>query len=500
MANTKVPIELSSTPGIVDNSNATAITIDASENVGIGRTSNIDYLLDVQKPADAYIRISSATTQENAGIILANQNGTKWIIEKDGPSHDLFVKSAAVTAMTISQAGNVGIGTSSPKGKLNTAFFSADNASSSDTTLANSFHQMGAGEYGTGRYFLTTYGYSTSQTNSGAYMGAVGMSGSGVGKYDLVFGTRNVTTDTAPTERLRIDAAGNLGLGVAPLGNNLSPTLQMASGGTMFGYGDAMYLTANMYYNGGWKAIATGGGASMILDASGPKFYTNASASAGATVTPVEIMRVRTTGLIVGTDNAAINAGVGLKLLSGPTFAQFSVVTNSSSGTAINPFIHYNIDSAFPGYRFYTSANGGLANFQTYDTNLSDINEKKNIVPIESTWHCVKEWEIVNYLYNDQPDTDTPNKGVIAQQIELHCPENISEFKKQDQADATYYTDEDELPDGVTVGDLKTEAQEEIVRKGVREQQMLWMAIKTIQECQARIVALEACIEDLKGA
>ena len=30
MALTQVPIELSSTPGIVDNSNATAITIDSS--------------------------------------------------------------------------------------------------------------------------------------------------------------------------------------------------------------------------------------------------------------------------------------------------------------------------------------------------------------------------------------------------------------------------------------------------------------------------------------
>ena len=39
MANTKVPVELSSTPGIVDNSNATAITIDSSENVGIGVTT-----------------------------------------------------------------------------------------------------------------------------------------------------------------------------------------------------------------------------------------------------------------------------------------------------------------------------------------------------------------------------------------------------------------------------------------------------------------------------
>jgi len=39
MALTKIPSELSSTTGIVDNSNATAITIDSSENVVIGHTS-----------------------------------------------------------------------------------------------------------------------------------------------------------------------------------------------------------------------------------------------------------------------------------------------------------------------------------------------------------------------------------------------------------------------------------------------------------------------------
>jgi len=36
---TKIPVELSSTPGIVDGSNATAITIDSSERVGIGTSS-----------------------------------------------------------------------------------------------------------------------------------------------------------------------------------------------------------------------------------------------------------------------------------------------------------------------------------------------------------------------------------------------------------------------------------------------------------------------------
>jgi len=40
MALTKTPIELSSTPGIVDNSNATAITINSSENVLVEKTAS----------------------------------------------------------------------------------------------------------------------------------------------------------------------------------------------------------------------------------------------------------------------------------------------------------------------------------------------------------------------------------------------------------------------------------------------------------------------------
>jgi len=41
---TKIPVELSSTPSIVDGGNATAITIDSSEKVGIGETSPLGKL------------------------------------------------------------------------------------------------------------------------------------------------------------------------------------------------------------------------------------------------------------------------------------------------------------------------------------------------------------------------------------------------------------------------------------------------------------------------
>ena len=58
MALTKVDKSVSSTPGIVDNSDATAITIDSSERVGIGTTSPGTIL---------HTRTSESTSNHNSG-------------------------------------------------------------------------------------------------------------------------------------------------------------------------------------------------------------------------------------------------------------------------------------------------------------------------------------------------------------------------------------------------------------------------------------------------
>jgi hypothetical protein len=46
-------------------------------------------------------------------------------------------------------------------------------------------------------------------------------------------------------------------------------------------------------------------------------------------------------------------------------------------------------------------------------------------------------------------------------------------------------------------GNVITPAKEQILRKGVKEQQMMWMAIKALQEAQARIETLETQNADL---
>ena len=84
--------------------------------------------------------------------------------------------------------------------------------------------------------------------------------------------------------------------------------------------------------------------------------------------------------------------------------------------------------------RFVVRSNGGLANYQANDVNLSDRNAKKDISLAADTWNCIKEWEIVNYRYKDQPDDADLNLGVIAQQVAESCPEVITVFEEAKEA------------------------------------------------------------------
>jgi hypothetical protein len=115
-------------------------------------------------------------------------------------------------------------------------------------------------------------------------------------------------------------------------------------------------------------------------------------------------------------------------------------------------------------------SNGGLANYQANNVNLSDRNAKKDITSATDTWDCIKEWEIVNYRYKDQPDDADLSLGVIAQQVAESCPEVITVFQEA--------------------------TEDEPEKLGVKEQQMYWMAIKALQEAQVRIEQLEQRLTD----
>jgi len=88
MALTQVPIELSSTPGIVDNSNATAITIDSSENVLVGTTDTAPGVTDTNEgfAINSSRVFVSRASDYSLSLNRTTDDGAIAIFRKDGSS------------------------------------------------------------------------------------------------------------------------------------------------------------------------------------------------------------------------------------------------------------------------------------------------------------------------------------------------------------------------------------------------------------------------------
>ena len=168
---TKIPVELSSTPGIVDGSNATAITIDSSENVGIGTTSPNDKL---------HIKIG---TNLNWQFGYPNSSVTTLAALNDAESAYVEGRIDASSLILNSQSGgNVGIGTASP----------ATNLHVDGVSNYNGLEVKGAG----GSRPMIQW----SNANNGDLCAIYGTEGN-----DMV-----LTSGSSNTERMRLDSEGAL--------------------------------------------------------------------------------------------------------------------------------------------------------------------------------------------------------------------------------------------------------------------------------------------------
>lgn len=78
---TKIPVELSSTPGIVDGSNATAITIDSSENVLVGTTTfnNLSTESGVLASNNVVMARGGLADHQDACAVLQYSSDTTWL-------------------------------------------------------------------------------------------------------------------------------------------------------------------------------------------------------------------------------------------------------------------------------------------------------------------------------------------------------------------------------------------------------------------------------------
>lgn len=200
------------------------------------------------------------------------------------------------------------------------------------------------------------------------------------------------------------------------------------------------------------------------------------------------------TASTAGSERMRIDSN-GHILLNGKTSAdntsQVGAVfyVNGSNGTTVNSpssgfftFHLYNQNATFNGYRFYVGVNGGIANYQANDTNLSDERLKTNIQLSENYLSKICAIPVKRFNYKDEPEGKPSSLGVIAQDVETVAPELIclDGFEGLDF-------------DGDPVKTVYTTDMMYALMKSIQEQQAL------IESQQSQINALTARIEALES-
>jgi len=154
--------------------------------------------LTLEKSTGAYLSFKNGSTLR--GSINGN-NGTDGLNFNYGAAH--------TTALTINSTGNVGIAENSPSSKLSIG-------STVSSTISNNVGLL-IGNVGAaasvGNVIQLGFHYNPAGTTPASVIGAILTQTTGYTKSDIFFATRNVNTDTAATEQMRLTGSGNLLIG-----------------------------------------------------------------------------------------------------------------------------------------------------------------------------------------------------------------------------------------------------------------------------------------------
>lgn len=406
----------------------------------------LDQSNDVASTLATQIDVEDASGTDTAGTALTIKGGAGTgtgaggsivFQTADGGSSGSSVNSHA-TRVVITDDGIVGINTSSPS---NASFdvhgrgrFLQDAAATTGAVVI----RESSGGVGGHIQFVTN--------DNAAQRGFIASNSSG----DILLGTS--------AERMRILSGGLVGVGTA------APDTFFDVAGT------GVPLEVDSTNSNGFKVQFKDAGTlrGYIGSASTVPFYVG---DASANV----IFQVQSAGNVVQTASSAGNWQYALNCTasSGQLLGQLIQFTGQAPNDANNYFLWMTDTSAA---RAYFRSDGGLANFQGNNANLSDEREKKNIEDAQDAWTTVKSWQVRKFHFNEDADSDDKRYGVIAQEFQAHCPELITDYNKS--------------PDPTS---------DPVTRLAVKEQGAMWLAIKALQEAQAKIEALEARVATLEG-
>jgi uncharacterized protein YaiE (UPF0345 family) len=366
------------------------------------------------------------------------------------------------------------IGTSSPIGMqfetsdaVRLSISSTGTATFSSTVTATSLSVVDGGLYPRVTVQSTNAGSSAAgynfADNSGVQWAiAYDKAGSGLQFFKEGSGNRMYITNT-----------GNVGIGTSSPSGAAGLAFVLNSGASQ---GRIVIKTSS-------TGDASGAGLQIVMAGVDASIEQRENAALTFATNAAERMRITSGGQIVNTFTDANNPYVFNNTGTNPYGPWFKFTTDSNNNSN-----YYWVASAVVSGVEYVRAkmlsNGGLANYQANNTNLSDERTKKDIIPLESYWDKFKDIEIVKFKYKDQTHDDF-NIGVIAQQVEAVAPE----FVDADGWDNKPKLDEE--------GNQIISNEEPL--KSIYTADLHHATIKVLQEAITKIETLEARVQELEN-
>ena len=376
-------------------------------------------------------------------------------------------------------------------------------------------------------------------------------------KGDLIFKTNDGSDGASPTERMRIDSAGNVTVSNAIVLDNKDTTL---SGGEVLGkieFQDNDGGSAAAGITSKIESLAVGdfGASALTLSTSG--------SSGGARTALTERMRIDNSGKIgIGvndpdatldisggsnklgilriTQRASGAAAYGLDVGLDPTFgdAVFSRIVNDTvteafrivratgqvligtttwvdsgtkSGLSVKgggggPYVLLvRNDDTGGGANLVKFSDGSddilgtivgnaTSNTTTYGTS-SDYRLKENVTDVSNAITTVKTLKPKTYNFISDPD-NTPEDGFLAHELAAIVPNAVT-GEKDAMTEAVLYVEGDEMPDGKKVGDVKIASK--INPQQVDYGKLTPILTAALQEAIAKIETLETKVTALEA-
>jgi len=436
-------------------------------NLGIGTTSpaaKLDVTAAINSLQARFGSVASRGLEIGTALVSGTNDAGSVLNARGAAAGTLIFQTDSTERMRLDSTGRLGIGTSSPTTSLEV------NGVVSLTTQGTSTAQYRA--VNSGGTFYYALDSSTGANFGAAYAAVLWHSGN----YPIVFATNN-------TERMRLDANGNLGLGVTPSASyanskNVELDFALLSSDSQNG---AASLACGAYESGNtiWTYKNTSLYALRYTQniANGTHTWFNApSGTAGNAITFTQAMTLDASGnLLVGTTSNTNSSKVfALASAASPAFASqgvtgdvsvpaalFGKFDNDSTTNQVLVRFTINNNSAGSGQ---VNANG--ANSAAFGS-FSDSRLKENIVDLPPQLSNIMGLRPVEFDYIET-EGGGHQTGFIAQEMQEVYPDAVGERE-----------------DGMktVTGWSKTEAR---LVKAIQEQQAL------IESLIARVAQLES--------